>query len=147
MSYSEPKFSFSIIVQVRFADMDALGHVNNATFLTYFEEARMAYCLNLFPLDLDNVRSLNLILAEACVKFHAPARVADRLEVFCCISHIGNKSFQMDYRVLNAMTDMLICEGHTIQVMYDYEIGATMPVPEEMRKKIEQFENHVLTNP
>jgi acyl-CoA thioester hydrolase len=140
MSEEIPAFKFSTIVPVRFGDMDAMGHVNNATYLTYFEEARMMYYRHLFQLNLDDIRSLSFILAEATIKFRAPARAADRLEVFTRVSEIGSKSFRMEYHVVHAETRKLICEGFTVQVMFDYEKGVTIPVPDEMRKRMREFE-------
>lgn len=135
-----PAFRCSVRIPVRFGDMDALGHVNNAKYLTYFEEARMKYWTSLFPLDVNDVASLGIILAEATVSFRSPARAGDVLEVFVRVSHVGNKSFRMDYRIENAETRRLVAEGSTVQVMYDYKRNLTIPVPENVRRTIEKFE-------
>lgn len=141
----EPNFKFSIVLPVRFADMDAMGHVNNATYLTYFEEARMMYYLNLFHVDLSEAaRSLPFILAEATVKFKAPVYAAQNLRVFVRVSEIRKRSFQMDYRIVNAETQQLVAEGATVQVTYDYEKRMTIPVPEQLKKKILEFEHHTI---
>ena len=140
MSLSKPSFRFSIVLRVRFADVDALGHVNNAKYLTYFEEARMGYLLGLSHVQSNDLSTLNLILAHAAVTFRAPVRVGDTLEVFAGVTHIGNKSFRMDYTMIQAGTDTLVCDGHTIQVMFDYQNNRTVPVPEQLRQSITEFE-------
>jgi acyl-CoA thioester hydrolase len=135
-----PTFRCSIRIPVRFGDMDALGHVNNAKYLTYFEEARMKYWTSLFPLDANNVASLGIILAEATVRFRSPAHAGDLLEVFVRVSHLGTKSFVMEYRIENAATRALVADGSTVQVMYDYAKERTTPMPDDVRKKIMEFE-------
>ena len=140
MPEPNPKFKFSTIVTIRFGDMDAMGHVNNAKYLTYFEEARLAYYVNLFHYDADDVKKLNFILAEANVKFRSPARAGEKLEVLIRVSEFGSKSFRMEYQLLNAATRKRVAEGYTVQVMYDYERGVTIPVPEEFKKKVLEFE-------
>jgi acyl-CoA thioester hydrolase len=137
----ESKYKFSTIIAVRFGDMDALGHVNNAEYLTYFEEARLAYWGNLFPFDLSKPESLGLILADAKVSFRSTAKVGDKLRVFVRVAEFGNKSFRMDYRIENDETKQLVAEGSTVQVMYDYRKNETIPVQEEIKKKILVFEN------
>jgi acyl-CoA thioester hydrolase len=137
----EQTFPFSILIPVRFGDMDALGHVNNAKYLTYFEEARMAYWMNLFPLDLNNIASLSLILANATISFRSAAKVGDKLRVFIRVAEFGNKSFRMEYKIENDETKELVADGSTVQVMYDYERNATIAVPDEMKKKIMDLES------
>ncbi len=136
----DSKFRFSITISVRFDDMDALGHVNNAKYLTYFEEARLAYWVNLFSLDYSNIQSVGLILANAHVDFRAPAKLGDFLTVHIRVPEFGTKSFPMEYRIENSKTKQLIADGSTLQVMYDYEQNATIPVPDDVKKKILEFE-------
>ncbi len=133
-------FHFSITITVRFADMDALGHVNNAKYLTYFEEARLAYWMSLFPLDYNNIRSVGLIVANAHVDFRAPAKLGDVLTVHIRVPEFGTKSFRMEYRIENAKTRQLVAEGSTVQVMYDYDRRVTILVREDVKKRILQFE-------
>ncbi len=135
-------FKFSVTIPVRFADMDAMGHVNNATYLTYFEEARMMYYLNLFKIDMtEAARQLPFILAQATVTFKAPVHAAEELKVFVRVSEFGTRSFRMEYRIENAGTGQLVAEGSTVQVTYDYEKKMAIPVPETLRKKILAFEH------
>lgn len=136
----EQTFPFSIIIPVRFGDMDALGHVNNAKYLTYFEEARLAYWMHLFPFDLNNIGSLSLILAHASISFRSAAKVGDTLRVSARVVEIGTKSFRMEYKIENDETKQLVAEGTTVQVMFDYEKNATIAVSDEARKKILEFE-------
>ncbi|MEO8166796.1 MAG: thioesterase family protein [bacterium] len=137
----DSNFRFSISISVRFDDMDALGHVNNAKYLTYFEEARLAYWVNLFPLDYSNIQSVGLILASADVNFRAPAQLGDVLTVYVRVPEFGTKSFPMEYRIEHQKTGQLVADGSTVQVMYDYERKLTIPVPADTKKRITEFES------
>jgi acyl-CoA thioester hydrolase len=135
------EYKFSILIPVRFGDMDALGHVNNAKYLTYFEEARLAYWMNLFPLEMSNVAKFSFILADAKIGFRSAAKVGEKLRVSIRVTEVGNKSFRMEYRIANDETKQLVAEGSTVQVMYDYEKETTIAVPDDVKKKILKFES------
>ncbi len=102
------------------------------------------YYLNLFDIDMaEAARSLPFILAEATVKFKAPVHAAQRLRVFVRVSEFGTRSFRMEYRIENADTRQLVAEGSTVQVTYDYDRKMTIPVPEELKKRVLQFESTI----
>ena len=147
MKENDRQFRFSTTVLVRFGDMDAMGHVNNAKYLTYFEEARIYYFQHVFGKRIEDLGDESFILAEATVKFRSALRGGDRLEVFLRVSRIGTKSFDMQYKILHAENRTLIAEGSTVQVMYDYEKGTTIPIPDEMKTRIEKYEGLELSNP
>lgn len=126
---------------MRFGDLDALGHVNNAKYLTYFEEARIAYWRNLFALDEEQMESLGIILANANVTFRSPAKLGELLRVSVRVADFGTKSFRMDYRIEDASTQRLIADGSTVVVMFDYRTGTSIPVPDEVKKTILAFES------
>ncbi|MER3524940.1 MAG: acyl-CoA thioesterase [Ignavibacteria bacterium] len=134
-------FRFAITLPVRFGDLDVLGHVNNATYLTYFEEARIAYWRNLFTLDGEKMESLGIILADANVNFRSPAKLGELLKVSVRVAAFGTKSFRMEYKIENASTQRLIADGSTAVVMFDYRTGTSIPVPDEVKKTILAFES------
>jgi len=113
---------------VRFRDVDALGHVNNAVFLTYLEEARIAYLL---PFGADVT---NMILARVEIDFRAPLRSGDRLEIGVRTAAVGTKSFQLEYEVRSGNT--LAAEAKTVLVSYDYETGSAVDVPQTWREAL-----------
>lgn len=100
----------------------------------------MAYWMNLFPLDMNNLASLGLILADARISFRSAAKVGDKLRVFVRVAEFGNKSFRMEYKIENDETKQVVADGSTVQVMYDYENEMTIVVPDEVKKKITDFE-------
>lgn len=125
---------FSIRFTVRFRDVDVLGHVNNAVYFTYMEQARTEFWLHLFALK--NLSQISFIVAHAECDYRVPAQFQDELEVGIRTSSIGNTSFVWDYEIKNVKTGQLMANGKTVQVYYDYSKQKGMPIPPEIRSKL-----------
>ncbi len=141
MSHSVPavlaEYPFHYRVEVRFRDLDALGHVNNAVYATYFESARIAYYQRLVGGSLDR---LGIILAELTISYKAPAHFGDELLVGVRVSKIGSKSFTMDYAITRVGDGALIATGQSVLVAYDYAAGCSVPVSDEFRARVAEFQ-------
>jgi acyl-CoA thioester hydrolase len=124
-------------IQIRWRDLDPLGHVNNAVYLSYFEVARIGYMQAVLPadapMDPDTLlaRDFQFIMAEVQVHYRSPALLADRLQVAIHVSRVGRKSFVFEYRITEVNSQRLIAEGCSTQVWYDYAAGHSVPVPAE----------------
>jgi acyl-CoA thioester hydrolase len=114
---------------VRFRDLDGMGHVNNAVFLTYMESARIAY---LSALGAGDNPQESLILARAEVDFRSPIAFGEDVEVGIRPSRMGTKSFELEYEV--RANGRVAAEGKSVLVGYDYERGAAVEIPAEWRK-------------
>ena len=136
---SKDQFHFSLPISVRFRDLDAFGHVNNAVFFTYMEMSRTAYFERLGLLKGD-FPAVFFIIAEATCQFKAPIQMRTRLIVKTRVSSIGNSSFVMEYQLVDQATDQLMAVGRTVNVMYDYAAGRSLPMPDDWRATIEAFE-------
>lgn len=132
-SWSMEGFPVSVPMQVRFRDLDALGHVNNAVFLTYFEVARAAY---LGRLERDWVEKGHFILVRAEVDFLRPILLEDPVEVGVRVVRLGRSSFDMEYLLLARGEEA--ARGKTVQVWL--EGGRPVPLPSAIRKRIEALE-------
>lgn len=130
-------FPVKVPVQVRFRDLDALGHVNNAVYLTYFEVARAAYFSRL---ERDWVERGHFILARAEVDFLRPIHLEDLVEVGVRVVRIGRSSFDMEYRV--EVQGEEAARGRTVQVWL--EGGRPAPLPEAIRERIRALEGRPL---
>jgi acyl-CoA thioester hydrolase len=119
-------FEFVHRETVRFRDVDSLGHVNNAVFLTYLEEARIAYLL---PFGADVT---NMILARVEIDFREPLRTGDEIEIGVRPAGVGTKSFELAYEVRSG--DTVAAEAKTVIVSYDYEGGRSVELPEAWRE-------------
>jgi len=130
-------FPFVFWEQVRFRDLDALGHVNNAVYATYLESARIAYYQLITGEPLDQ---LGMILAESTISFRAPAFFNDRLAVGVRVSSFGTKSFVMEYAIARASDAALLATGRTVLVAYDYKAGHSLPVSEAFRARVAELQ-------
>jgi acyl-CoA thioester hydrolase len=141
MSHSVPavlaEYPFHYRIEVRFSDLDALGHVNNAVYATYFESARIAYYQRLVGGSLDR---LGIILAELTISYKAPAHFGDELLVGVRVSKIGGKSFTMDYAIARVGDGALIATGQSVLVAYDYAAGRSVPVSDEFRVRVAEMQ-------
>lgn len=132
------QFRVVVPVEVRFRDTDAMGHVNNAIYLTYFEVARQHYWKRLT--GLKSYSDIDFILAHASIDFRSPAFVGETLQVGLRASEMRNSSFVFEYLILEAASQRVVATGKTVQVMYDYEMKRSKPLSPELREKIERLE-------
>jgi acyl-CoA thioester hydrolase len=125
-------------LEVRFRDCDPMGHVNNAVYLTYLEQARFAHWRALWRYRQpgSDPRVPGVILARAEVDYKAQAREGDMLDVRLVVAKIGRTSFHYEYEIVDA-TGRLVVAAKTVQVLYDYAAGAPIPIGDDIRKMLE----------
>ena len=127
-------------VEVRFRDIDAFGHVNNAVVSTYVEHARVRYLREV--LTVDPVGRMPLILAMIKVDYDSPIFMGDDVEVGSRVDWIGRTSFGMSH-VLEA-DGRGLARAESVLVAYDYEQARPMAVPDEWRRALEAQEGRSL---
>jgi acyl-CoA thioester hydrolase len=130
--------TFKLTVPVRFRDLDAIGHVNNATYFTYMEEARKEFFRQVF--DCRKASDFPFILAEISCRFLKAVQM-EELEVGqdIWVSHVGRKSFTFKYRLYRRDDPAWIfAEGQSVQVYYDYDTGRPVEIPASFKAEIEQ---------
>lgn len=138
-SMSEYKFLHP--TEVRYGDLDPQGHLNNAKYLTYFEQARVMYFKQLGLFDPDRpFTEIGVIIADIHITYHAPLLWGAPVKVGVRTAKIGSKSLTVEQCVMEDVTKKLYASGTVILVTYDYHSHRTIPVPEEWRKIIAQFE-------
>lgn len=117
-------FRWTIREHVRFRDCDAMGHVNNAVYSTYLEQARIAILGGLEP----------FILARVEIDFQAELREGEEVEVRSRCSHVGTKSFTLDHEIWAG--ERRVAVAKSVLVGYDYEAGASVPLTENQRRRL-----------
>ena len=134
-------FHFFHPTEVRYGDLDPQGHLNNAKHLTYFEQARIQYLveLGLFGKD-QSFMEIGLIVADIHITYHAPVHWGDPVKVGVRTSKLGNKSMAIEQALVNDATGEVLSTGTVICVAYDYMKQTSMPVPESWREKINEYE-------
>ena len=106
---------------VRFRDLDSLGHMNNAVYATFIEQARIAF---LSPQGAD---VQNMILARLEIDFRSQVELGETIEIEVKPTRVGTKSFDLAY-VMRA-GDRVVAEAKTVLVAYDYENARTVELP------------------
>ena len=131
------KPAFSHPIEVRFRDCDPLGHVNNAVYLTYLEQARLFHWRTLWGFSLEGLGdgTPGVILARAEVDYRRAAKYGDRLEVRIFLASLGRTSFTYEYEIVDADGN-LAATARTVQVMYDYAASKPVPIPPDIRGKL-----------
>ena len=110
--------------RVRFRDCDAMGHVNNAVFSTYLEEARIGVLGGLAP----------FILARVEIDFRSQLRAGEQIEVGTRCSRIGTKSFDLEHEIRS--DGRVVADARSVLVGYDYETEQSVPLSEELRRRL-----------
>jgi acyl-CoA thioester hydrolase len=133
-------FRFYQPIEVRYGDLDPQGHVNNASYLTYMEQARIEYVRHLGLWTTGSFLEFGLILADAQVTFIKPVLFGQPLRVGARVTRLGNKSLTMEYALEDARDGRLFATGTTVLVAYDYHKQASVPIPADWRTAIRRFE-------
>lgn len=128
-------YSFTAEVDVRFRDLDTMGHVNNAVYATYLEEARVAYFEKVLDASLHEV---DTVLANVELEFRRPVELDDEVTVAVRIPELGESSIPMEYEV--RADGEVAATGEAVQVVVNRESGSSRAIPAEWREAIEAFE-------
>lgn len=131
------KFRYHYDVEVRFRDIDAMGHAHHSLPLVYVEEARAAWWREL--VGRNDVGGMDYVLAEVTVRYQRRIEFPGRLDVGLRVAHVGEKSFVMEFEIRNEAGNV-VASGRTVQVMYDYEARRSVRLPEELRARMLAFE-------
>jgi acyl-CoA thioester hydrolase len=139
---------FSHRLEVRFRDCDAMGHTNNAVYLTYLEQARFAHWRSLWgfgnPGAASNRERLEgqvppdipgVILARVEADYKRPSRYGDVLEIRLTVADIGRSSFRYEYEIVDEQ-GRTVLTANTVQVMDDYDANRPVPIPDAIRARL-----------
>jgi acyl-CoA thioester hydrolase len=123
---------------VHWAEVDAMGHVNNARYFTWFESARMALFQRV-GLEIEGTPEIGPILAHTSCDFLAPVRFPADIEAGARVVGFGRTSFTMEFAVAAAGSDAFAARGRGVIVLIDYRDGAKVAIPPVLRAALEAF--------
>ncbi|MEJ2513090.1 MAG: thioesterase family protein [Anaerolineales bacterium] len=134
--------NYYLPIDVRYGDLDPQGHVNNAKFITYLEHARISYWrhLSLFQAG-SSFLEIGVILADLQITFLAPILWEDKIKVGIRATHLGNKSMTFHQCIVDQQNGKEYATSKVILVAYDYHQGVSVPIPQEWRKIIQEFDH------
>ena len=134
-------FKFFHPIEVRYADLDPQGHVNNAKYVTFFETARIHYKRHIGTFDVgQSFMQIGVILADLQITFQAPIEWGTTVKVGVRTTRLGNKSMHMEQCIIDSVNGMQYATGKVVLVAYDYQTGKSVPIPEDWRIKFIEFE-------
>ncbi|MCE9566024.1 MAG: acyl-CoA thioesterase [Planctomycetes bacterium] len=133
-------FPVVIELDVAWGEMDAYAHVNNVVYFSYFENARIHYLDRIGWMASKLETGHGPILASTSARYRKPVSYPDHLLVGARITDIQPDRVTFDYRIVSMKLNAVACEGQAVVVSYDYNAEKKAPIPDAVRKAIEELE-------
>jgi len=125
-------------VPVRFRDTDAMGHVNNAVYLSYLEQARVVYFHEVYGAEKPD--DFGVVVARVEIDYRSPVFMGETVLVGIRATKIGGASFEAEYRLLDKASGRLVAEAKTVQVGYDYKAGRVQKLTPEFTRVMKEHD-------
>ena len=145
------RFAYWRPIEIRFGDTDAMGHVNNAAYATYFEAGRAGYYRAVTGRGFQETleAGASFALASVRIDYRSPAFFGERLVLGCGTTWVGRSSCGMAYRLTAADDPVrgagrLVAEGDSVQVFFDPRTGRAIRLPRDFVERVAVFEGHPL---
>jgi len=132
-----PEKVFETDIPLRFGDIDAMGHVNNAVTMTLFELGRAKFFAEV--LGVRRVEDYTVILAEASVRYRLPILLQDQVRLRMHITDVARSSFRFRAELFDPRDGRVYTEAETVQVMFDYATGRPTTIPPEFLEKVRPY--------
>ncbi len=136
---SRTTFSFWHEMTVRWADIDSMGHVNNAVYFTYFEAIRIEFFRHVYPACFARDGRQAPVVASASCNYRRELRYPATIELGLHIRRVGARSLEFGYGIFPAQDETLIADGHSVAVWVDMDIGAAAPLPDALRRQLANY--------
>ncbi|HRK36121.1 MAG TPA: thioesterase family protein, partial [Candidatus Hydrogenedentes bacterium] len=127
-------YKLLVPITVRWGDMDAYGHVNNAKFSTYFETARMKFFESVRLLDHREHERHAPAIVSATVNFRQQVHYPAELEAGIHCVKVGTKSFTLEHHLFRAGTNEVVADGISVMAWVDYAAGKAIALPETLKR-------------
>lgn len=134
------EFTYYHPIQVRYADLDPQGHVNNTIYLTYLESARLGYYEQAGIWDKEVQLRTGMVVAHIDIDYLAPIYLGDDIRVGLKMERIGHKSLTFKFLIESTPDSKPLARGTSVMVAFDNQLEKSRLVPDEWRSKINQFE-------
>jgi acyl-CoA thioester hydrolase len=140
-------FPVIVALPVQWGEMDAYGHVNNAVFFRYFETARIAYLERCGLVEAYERDRVGAILHSTECRYVRPLYYPDTVLVGARVDGAGEDRFTMRYRLVSLSQDEVSAEASALIVSFDYLAKRKAPLPERVRRLIEELEGGIPSPP
>ncbi len=136
-------FRHCIPMQIRFTDIDMLGHLNNNVYLMFMDLAKIDYFTSVIGHKI-NMHDFDLVVANMNIDFLAPTFFGENIDVWTQVTHIGPRSVRMEQRVVETETGQIKSVGRVIMAGFDPVTNSAQPISPLWAAAIEKFEQHPL---
>lgn len=138
----DPLADFRVVIDqpVDWADMDSFRHVNNVVYFRYFENARMEYFSRIGWWDYMTETGIGPIVASTQARFRRPVKYPDTLRAGARSISIGSDRFTIRHVLVSKATGEMVTEGDAVIVSLDYRNNVKVPIPDELRRRIEKLD-------
>lgn len=126
-------------IQLRFNDTDALGHVNNSTYFSFYDLGKTEYFRTVRGSNMFE-REIDIVVAHAEVDFIEPVFLTDEIAVQTHVNRMGHKSFSLEQQIVDLKSGVIKCQCTTIMVGYDFKAKHSIPISDEWRRCIARYE-------
>jgi acyl-CoA thioester hydrolase len=135
----------STTFRVEYAETDGQGRVFFANYFLFFDRGRFAYWEQL-GLSADDIRAIehDCVVVEAHCTYRAPASFYDTVAVHTRMARLGRSSLRVEYLIVNDSTATPMAEGYTVLVHVDLATNKSVPLPPELKARIQSFEDRPL---
>jgi acyl-CoA thioester hydrolase len=127
-------YEYTTELDVRFRDLDAMGHVNNAVYATYLEQARADYYADVVDVSLSAV---DTVLVNLSIAYQRPVTAEETVTVAFGVGNLGESSIPMEYEVRTE--EGVAATAETVQIVFDRETGESRSIPQEWRDRITRY--------
>ncbi len=134
-----PTFRHRLPLQLRFNDIDALGHVNNSVYFTFYDLGKSRYFEAVRNLSID-WRKADVVVANVNADFLSPIYSRENVAVETCCYEIGNRSIKIMQRIINVDTNEIKGVCRTVMVGFDVAAGVSAPINDEWKQAICTYE-------
>jgi acyl-CoA thioester hydrolase len=132
-------FKHTVPIQLRFNDFDALGHVNNSVYFSFYDLGKTTYFKDVIP-NMSSNKEVGVVIANIQVNFILPVYPNENVAVQTAVVEIGNKSFKLFQQLIDVDTNEVKCICQTVMVGFDAKTKATRTISDDWKKAMIDFE-------
>lgn len=137
------QFKHRMSMQVRFNDIDILGHINNSTYLAFFDLAKADYFTKATSARVE-IGGVSLAIVNINCNFYSPGYFNEPLDAVTAVTRISRRSVTMEQRLYNSESGDVKCTATTILVGFDASSATGIEIPQEYVERLEAFEGRKL---
>ena len=135
-------FKSIIPIQVRFSDVDMMGHVSNTVYQTYYDAGKLHYFDEVLP-EMDFI-DIGVVGASIKIDYLKPIFMKTRILVESHVTHIGTKSLTMEHLLVEEHTGEVLSTCSVVMVCYDIKGQKSIPIPEKWKNDIKRYDKGVM---